>query len=149
MKFLILKFYIFTTLILLLSCAKSTSSIEVLNGQLISPEVIVNQTKGSSYLQNAKMDKVIQLPLEVWSSFEYRMLAIYSTKHNHCVIDGRGDPVPIDARVKVIDEATCLYVRFNDPGESPRTYPLGLMKIKVIDTGQEGWIWNTAVALDK
>ena len=149
MKFLIFTFFTFATLILIVGCEKSAPKMEVLEGQLISPEVIVNQTRGSSYLQNKKMDKVIKLPLEIWSSFEYRQLAVHSTKRNHCVIDGRGDPVPLGAKVEVIDEAICFYVRFNEPGESPRTYPMGLMKVKVLDTGQEGWIWNTAINLEK
>jgi len=149
MKILVFTFCILTSFFLIIGCEKSTTKMEALDGQLVPPEVIVNQTRGSSYLQNKKMDKVIKLPLEIWDSFEYKMLAVYSTKRNHCVIDGRGDPIPLGVKVKIIDEATCFYVRFNEPGESPRTYPIGLMKIMVIDTGQEGWIWNTAIDLNK
>ena len=149
MKALVFTFCLLITLILIIGCGKPDSVTKLLEGQLISPEVVVNQTRGSAYLQNKKMDKVISLPLEVWSTFEYQMLAVYSTKRNHCVIDGRGDPVPLGGKVEVIDEAICLYVRFNEPGEMPRTYPMGLMKVRVVDTGQEGWIWNTAINLSK
>ena len=149
MKFFVFTFFILSTLILSVACGKSESVTELLEGELISPEVVVNQTRGSSYLQNKKMDKVISLPLEVWSTFEYKMLAVYSNRRNHCVIEGRGAPVPLGSKVEVIDEATCFYVRFNEPGESPRTYPMGLMKVRVVDTGQEGWIWNTAINLNK
>ena len=56
MKFLIFTFCVFT--ILIIGCEKPDSATESLEGQLISPVVVVNQTKGSSYLQNKKMDKV-------------------------------------------------------------------------------------------
>ena len=60
------------------------------------------------------------------------------------------DSAPIEEglEVEVIDEATCNWSRFVGTNGVPRILEIGLLKIKVKSTGQEGWVIKQAVAID-
>jgi hypothetical protein len=32
---------------------------------------------------------------------------------------------------------------------SPKNYSTGIMRIRVVETGQEGWTWSKAIEFDK
>ena len=49
--------------------------------------------------------------------------------------------------IEVLEEATCLYVRLNSVEGAPKNYSTGIMRIRVVETGEEGWTWSKAVDL--
>ena len=85
-----------------------------------------------------------ELPLEIWSTITLEKL---SMKKNYCVIDEGGNPIEIGTKVLVLEKAVCVSVKYKS--EPPIIFPTGMVKIRVIDTGQEGWIWSTAAKLTK
>ena len=98
----------------------------------------------------------VNLPLLMWSSFEYRMINKVSRstgftgggKSQHCVLqESEGSQLQIGTKVEVLDEARCLYVRLNSVEGAPKSYSTGIMRIRVVETGEEGWTWSKAVDL--
>ena len=81
-----------------------------------------------------------ELPLEIWSTIKLKKL---SMKYNSCVLDENGNSVEIGTKVLVLEKANCDQVIYN-PAEPPVVFRTGMVKIRVIDTGQEGWTWSTA-----
>ena len=55
----------------------------------------------------------------------------------------------IGAKVEVLDEARCLYVLMSSNDGLPRPYTITLMKIRLVETGEEGWTWSKAIDSDK
>ena len=69
-----------------------------------------------------------------------------SAKAEFCVVEEiSGKQLNVNSNIEIIDESTCLYSRINTIDGSPKHYIVGLVKIKVIDTGEEGWTWTKAV----
>ena len=100
----------------------------------------------------------VNLPLLMWSSFEYRMINKVSRstgftgggKSQHCVLqESEGSQLQIGTKVEVLDEATCLYVLLNSNDGKPRPYTITIMQIRLIETGEEGWTWSKAIEFDK
>ena len=81
-----------------------------------------------------------ELPLEIWSTIKLKKL---SMKYNSCVLDENGNSIEIGTKVLVLEKANCDQVIYN-PAEPPVAFRTGMVKIRVIDTGQEGWTWSTA-----
>ena len=105
---------------------------------------------------NKKAGVKIDLPSAIWEEFQYRMLSTgkqlgetNETKQQFCMIHIK-DSAPIEEglEVEVIDEATCNWSRFVGTNGVPRILEIGLLKIKVKSTGQEGWVIKQAVAID-
>ena len=82
----------------------------------------------------------IELPLEIWSTVTLKKL---SMKWNSCVLDENGESIEIGTKVLVLERANCDEVIWNltEPSVVFRT---GMVKVRVIDTGQEGYIWSGA-----
>ena len=100
----------------------------------------------------------VDLPLLMWSSFEYRMINKVSRstgftgggKSQHCVLqESEGSQLQIGTKVEVLDEAKCLYVLLNSNDGKPRPYTITIMQIRLIETGEEGWTWSKAIEFDK
>ncbi|MQG18892.1 MAG: hypothetical protein FI687_03875 [SAR202 cluster bacterium] len=85
-------------------------------------------------------DNGIQLPLETWPTVSLKKL---SMKWNSCVINENGDPIQIGTRVLVVERAQCDEVVYN-PDSSIGTIRTGMVKIRILDTGQEVWTWSSA-----
>ena len=67
-------------------------------------------------------------------------------KSEHCVLqESDGSQLEVGTKVEVLEEATCLYVRLNPVEGSPKNYSAGIMRIRVVETGQEGWTWSKAI----
>lgn len=81
-----------------------------------------------------------ELPLEIWSTMNLKKL---SMKLNSCVLDEKGNPVEIGTKAIVLEKAKCEEVIYKT--KPPMTFPMGMVKIRVIDTGEEGWTWSGAV----
>ena len=149
-------FLVFSVMILcfIVSCG-STSLIQ--NGTLKQPIVMINPDKGvkfgggeASKLRDIKTN----LAFELWDSFEYKKIASNQSawqegKEEYCVISGKGVELSIGEKVEVIDEARCLKSQFSAGDGTPsRRFPVGLVKIRIISTGQEGWTWTKSVEFE-
>ena len=67
-----------------------------------------------------------------------------------CAIAGKGSELAIGEKVEVIDEARCLRSQYSPGDGTPsRRFPVGLVKIRVISTGLEGWTWTKSVEFEK
>ena len=96
-------------------------------------------------------EAVVKLPLLLWPSFEYKRLAWnHKTKVEYCLItESEGVEINIGSKIEVLDEARCLYVLMSSNDGLPRPYTITLMKIRLIETGEEGWTWSKAIEPDK
>ena len=86
-----------------------------------------------------------ELPLEIWSTVKLKKL---SMKWNSCVVDENGESIEVGTKVLVLEKANCDEVIYNlvEPSVVFRT---GLIKIRVIDTGQEGYTWSSAAGIQR
>ena len=68
-------------------------------------------------------------------------------KEDFCSINkSEGSEISLESDIEVIGEATCFYsVIKSEEKPGGDKYFTGLLKIRVIDTGQEGWIWASAI----
>ena len=96
---------------------------------------------------NSNFDVFVDLPLLLWPSFEYKRLAWnHKTKVEYCLItESEGVEINIGSKIEVLDEARCLYVWLNSVQGAPKKYSTGIMRIRVVETGEEGWTWSKAV----
>ena len=62
-----------------------------------------------------------------------------------CMLQDDGVPIKIGTKAEVLQESKCMYFRFQRPGSPPVVAPFGLLKIRVISTGEEGWTFRSAV----
>ena len=71
-----------------------------------------------------------------------------TAKSEFCVFEGLGSKLSIGEKVEIIEEARCLNSQYSADDASPnRKYPVGLVKIRVLSTGQTGWTWTTIKVL--
>ena len=99
-----------------------------------------------------RVDRFVDLPLLLWSSFEYRRIprVVEKDKVEHCLItESEGAQLQPGTKVEIIDEARCFYVRLNSKDGIPRSYTTTFAQIRVIETGEEGWTWSKAIEFDK
>lgn len=130
--------------LLVFSCSKSgqkQSQFAVLE----EASLIQNITRNTKQY-NKSFDRTIPLPLKIWPSYTQKMLAVASSrKRDTCVLEGEPTNVPSMTEVEILEEATCLYTFLQEEGKVPAQYFVGLTKIKIVETGQTGWIWEKAV----
>ncbi|MBK15893.1 MAG: hypothetical protein CL770_04305 [Chloroflexi bacterium] len=93
-----------------------------------------------------------EVPLMFWKSFEYKDISRPAnsghTKENFCVIkETEGIPVQEGADVQFIKDAECFFTHFTSLDGVPHKYMIGLIKIRIPETGEEGWTWTSAVDL--
>ena len=56
----------------------------------------------------------------------------------------------IGISVTVLEEARCIFSQFQEDGDgSPKRYSVSLTKIRINDTGEEGWTWSKAIKLNE
>ena len=129
-----------------LSCSQGESGPKFGTGTLKQPVQNLNSTPS-----NKNFDVLVDLPLLLWQSFGYRRIAKDTrTKVEHCtIIESEGTQLQIGAKVEVLDEARCLYVRMVTSDGVPRSFTITIMKIRLLETGAEGWTWSKAVEFDK
>ena len=133
-----------------------------MTGTTQKPDLTVQTDKdyeaasGSGGSLNKKSAIKVDLPLSVWKEFEYRMLSTgkqlgetNETKQQFCMVHIKdSSPLDKDLEVEVIDEATCKWSRFVGTNRIPRILEIGLLKIKVKSTGEEGWVFKQAVKIN-
>ena len=140
----ILHLVIFIFLFHIIGCSSEQTQ-SAKSGVLKQPSLVVKvyETGGNN--------PTVFLPLLMWPSFESRMINIYAHftgggKSEHCVLkESEGSQLEVGTKVEVLEEATCLYVRLNPVEGSPKNYSAGIMRIRVVETRQEGWTWSKAI----
>lgn len=153
MKFSVLILLIIN-LLFIFGCGNTTST---QTGYLKQPTVNINPDTSDKYTGgNVSKQRAIKtdLPLELWNSFEYQKIAAgnsywVTAKSEFCVFEGPGSKLSVGEKVEIIEEARCLNSHYSADDESPnRKYPVGLVKIRVLSTGQTGWTWTSSVNFD-
>ena len=153
MKFSVLIFLIINSFFII-GCGIATST---QTGYLKQPTVNINPDTSDKYTGgNVSKQRAIKtdLPLELWNSFEYQKIAAgnsywVTAKSEFCVFEGPGSKLSVGEKVEIIEEARCLNSQYTADDESlNRKYPVGLVKIRVLSTGQTGWTWTSSVNFD-
>ena len=153
MKFSVLILLIIN-LFFIIGCGITSST---QTGYLKQPTANINPDTSDKYTGgNVSKQRAIKtdLPLELWDSFEYQKIAAgnsywVTAKSEFCVFKGPGSQLSIGEKVEIIEEARCLNSQYTADDESPnRKYPVGLVKIRVLSTGQIGWTWTSSVNFD-
>ncbi len=153
MKFSVLILLIINSFFII-GCGITTST---QTGYLKQPTVNINPDTSDKYTGgNVSKQRAIKtdLPLELWNSFEYQKIAAgnsywVTAKSEFCVFEGPGSKLSVGEKVEIIEEARCLNSQYTVDDESPnRKYPVGLVKIRVLSTGQTGWTWTSSVNFD-
>ena len=107
--------------------------------------------------KNKKAGVVVNLPLAIWKEFEYRMISTgkggldqpVQGKQQFCLVHVKDSTrIAEGLKVEVIDEATCNWSRFVGSNGVPRILEIGLLKIKVKSTGEEGWVFKQAIEIN-
>ena len=130
--------------LLVFSCSKNDQK-QSQFAVLEEASLIQNITRNTK-AYNKSFDRTIPLPLKIWPSYTQKMLAVASSrKRDTCVLEGEPTNVPSMTEVEILEEATCLYTFLQEEGKVPAQYFVGLTKIKIVETGQTGWIWEKAV----
>ena len=145
MKKTSISFLIVLILINILSCGSDSSATVSIDGVVVQPTVILNQTITK------------KLPLQMWDwNGETRQVAVPkdnqlsnssgdSIKPISCFIEGDGKELSINEEVEVIEEAICTWVLHQKNGF--KKYNVGFKKIRIKSTGDEGWTFSTAVKI--
>ena len=60
-----------------------------------------------------------------------------------------GIPVKLDTPIEFIEDATCFHTFFTSADGIPHKYIVGLVKVKLLETGEEVWTWSKAVQIQK
>ena len=153
MKFSVLILLIINSFFII-GCGIATST---QTGYLKQSTVNINPDTSDKYTGgNVSKQRAIKtdLPLELWNSFEYQKIAAgnsywVTAKSEFCVFEGPGSKLSVGEKVEIIEEARCLNSHYSADDESPnRKYPVGLVKIRVLSTGQIGWTWTSSVNFD-
>ena len=160
MKFLM--FFVLSLCIgLNFACSSNDSSGETQSAITRKAIVIVNPTSrlqnqdrgGSS--RNKALDREVELPMQIWQSFEYKMIKFRGVgggggtqQDEFCVVQGESTPLAIGLSVTVLEEARCFFSQYQEDG-LPKRYSVSLTKIRVDETGEEGWTWSKAVKINK
>lgn len=122
------------------------------------PTVTINKTADKGSAANKKADIVKELPAAMWAEpvqqdrmipWNAKIESGLTKKVPACLLQGDGIPIKVGTKVEVLQESECMYFRLQRPGNPPVVAPFGLLKIRVISTGEEGWTFRSAVDYDK
>ena len=105
---------------------------------------------------NKALDVFINLPLITWDSFEYRKINLKpgwsqgGGKENFCVVkETDGTPATEGSSIEFLEDATCFYTYYTSADGIPHKYQIGIVKVRIPETGTEVWTWRTAVEITK
>ena len=143
-------------LIVILVCCGENSINKGQPANLINPSVLVYTPQEAVLKSDLRLSTrpTVELPLLIWPSFESRKISISggwsqgSNKKEFCVINEiDGIPIKIETSIKFLNDATCFYIYYTSKDGVPHKYVMGLVKIKILDTGEEVWTWRKAVEI--
>ena len=134
--------FLFLIVAFFIGCA---SEAKIIKGVIEEPTVNIVKRSGSEPGRSIQK----KLPLSLWESYKITVLVLNGedrapAKVDFCEITGINAPLETGTEVQVIEEAPCLWVLHKIDGKSSR-YNISLSKVKVIETGQTGWVWSKAV----
>ena len=105
---------------------------------------------------NKALEVNIKLPLITWDSFEYRKINLKpgwsqgGGKENFCVVkETDGTPVTEGSPIVFLEDATCFYTYYTSADGIPHKYQIGIVKVRIPETGAEVWTWRTAIEITK
>ena len=122
------------------------------------PTVTINKTSSKVDAANKKADIVKELPASMWPEpvqqdrmipWQAAITSGLTKKVPACLLQGDGVPIKVGTKVEVLQESECMYFRLQRPGNPPVVAPVGLLKIRVISTGEEGWTFSSSVDYDE
>ena len=122
------------------------------------PTVTINKTSSKGDAANKKSDIVKELPASMWPEpvqqdrmipWQAAITSGLTKKVPACLLQGDGVPIKVGTKVEVLQESECMYFRLQRPGNPPVVAPVGLLKIRVISTGEEGWTFRSSVDYDE
>jgi len=134
-------------LILFIACGSDTSDARVGRPATFVEPILLIKTTG--YYPKVK------LPLIVWDSFKYKMIADLNNarvdaKLNYCVVNEvDSKPFKLSTSIEFIEDATCFNTYFTSVDKIPHKYRVGLVKVRILETGEEVWTWSKAVQVSK
>ncbi len=146
MKFLFLIIISFIFVVFLVSCAQEKIK-EAEFSTLQEPVIIMNATKkyGRASEYNKSFDRTVKLPLKIWPSYTQKFIAVGGPRQDTCVLEGEPTTMTPMTDVEILEEASCLYTLLLEEGMRPGHYFIGIKKVRIIDTGEIGWTWNSAI----
>ena len=105
---------------------------------------------------NKSLEVNIKLPLITWDTFEYRKINLKpgwsqgGGKENFCVVNETdGTPVTEGSPIVFLEDATCFYTYYTSADGIPHKYQIGIVKVRIPETGAEVWTWRTAIEITK
>ena len=139
----------FVLIVIFTGCSNSQLSGNAKQANFIEPELVVKPDDAG---KRKGAGRTIKLPLLVWSSFEYKDVAdlrgAVDVKLNYCVINETdGILVKLDTSIQFIEDATCFHTFFTSADGIPHKYIVGLVKVKLLETGEEVWTWRSAIEI--
>ena len=94
----------------------------------------------------------LELPVLIFPSYTETRIAVKPEwrgggKEDFCAIKKEdGFEISLESEIEVIAEASCFYIIIKSE-EKPvgEKFFAGLLKIRIKSSGQEGWIWSSAI----
>ncbi len=141
--------------IFIIACGNSASKITtgVLQESFveISSAELYTKESASDRKNSPKIRK--DLPPSIWVEMEEKRLnyAIHLGKEPFCVVRGEGTPFESGSKVEIIQSPTnnCQKAMWMVEGQPPSKLPVGMVKVRITDSGQEGWTWDNSVIRDE
>jgi len=95
----------------------------------------------------------VKIPAAMWDSFVENQITVpfglhedqAYTKVKTCQVKGEGKPIAIGEPIEIIQEETCTHASFTNNSGMLKHYNVGMFKVKVISTGEEGWIFGVSI----
>ena len=93
----------------------------------------------------------LELPVLIFPSYTETRIAVSwdfaGGKEDFCAINkAEGSEISLESEIEVIGEASCFYTIIkSEEKPSGHKWFTGLLKIRIISSGQEGWIWSSAI----
>ena len=137
----------FILLVLFIACGSDTTDSRVGKPATFVEPILLVKTTG--------WYPKVKLPLIVWDSFKYQMIsdlksARVDTKLNYCVVNEvDSKPFKLSTSIEFIEDATCFNTYFTSADQLPHKYRVGLVKVRILETGEEVWTWANAVKISE
>ena len=137
----------FVLLVLFIACGSDTTDSRVGKPATFVEPILLVKTTG--------WYPKVKLPLIVWDSFKYQMIsdlksARVDTKLNYCVVNEvDSKPFKLSTSIEFIEDATCFNTYFTSADKIPHKYRVGLVKVRILETGEEVWTWSKAVKISE
>jgi len=116
----------------------------------ISSALLYTKESPSDVKNSPKIRK--DLSPRIWVEMEEKRLnyAIHLGKEPFCLVRGEGISFETGEKVEIVETPTnnCQKSMLMVEGQAPSKLPIGMVKVRIIDTGQEGWTWDNSVIRD-